>query len=111
MGFEYSAFRAGKYRCEGCGKILHTPDDRFKGDEEVNAHKIVHGLVINVTPVDFDVDMLGDLIGDKDTARNMISLAYYCKGTWVVTSEEGKSHSQTAGVYWDGTDLIHGRDV
>jgi hypothetical protein len=66
--------------------------------------------VINVTPADFDVDILTDLIGDKDTARAMISLAYRCKGTWVVTSETGKSHSQTAGIYWDGTDLIHGRD-
>lgn len=34
---------AGRFRCEGCGKTITTP-------AEVDAHKLVHGLVVNLEP-------------------------------------------------------------
>jgi hypothetical protein len=55
-----------------------------------------------------DIETLGDLIGDKDTARNMIGTAYRNQGFWVVTKELDIG---TAGIYWDGTELIHGREM
>jgi hypothetical protein len=58
--------------------------------------------------VKHDVNILGDLIGDRDTAANMIGTAYRNTGFWVVSKET--DNPGTAGIYWDGSELIHGRD-
>jgi hypothetical protein len=103
LGFESSTFRV-RYRCEGCGKII--PED------ETSAHKLIHGLVINIST---DEELLEGLRQsaivfltkevDEDVATRMVDLAYYIgkEGypTPVVTKATKGFHTNVVGVKWD----------
>jgi hypothetical protein len=105
LGFESSAFRV-RFQCQGCGKVIRT-------DEEVSAHKLIHGLVINISTDDellegFRQSAIVFLTRemDEDVAVNMVNLAFRIGEstgypTPVVTKATKGTLTNVVGVRWE----------
>jgi hypothetical protein len=103
LGFESSAFRV-RFQCQGCGKII--PED------ETQAHKLIHGLVINISTDDELLEGLKQTSivfltkeVDEDVATRMVNLAFYIgEGgypTPVVTKATKGTLTNIIGVRWE----------
>jgi hypothetical protein len=94
-----------KFQCQGCGKVIPA--------DETSAHKLIHGLVINIsTEEEIREGLRESAVSfltremDEDTATHMVDLAYYIGEktgypTPVVTKATKGTLTHVIGVRWE----------